>query len=61
MLNTTTHTNAQRYALSSRAAEVEERLPISEDAKNGLNSLAMGLIGSMIVAGALLLARLFVA
>lgn len=58
MLNSTTHSNAQRYALSTHAVEVEERLPITEDAKNGLSSLAIGLIGALAVAIVLLVAHL---
>jgi hypothetical protein len=50
MLNTPTRSNAQQYLLANRAAEIEEKLPITDEARNGLSSLRLGLIGSLFVA-----------
>lgn len=50
MLNTPTRSNAQQYLLVNRGAEIEERLPITDEARNGLSSLRLGLIGSLFVA-----------
>jgi hypothetical protein len=50
MLNTPTRSNAQQYLLVNHAAEIEEKLPITDDARNGLASLRLGLIGALIVA-----------
>lgn len=60
MLNTTTHStpSSQRYTLANRAAEVEQRLPITEEARCGLSNLAVGLIGALVVAAMLLVAHL---
>lgn len=60
MLNTTTHStpSSQRHTLANRAAEFEQRLPITEEARCGLSNLAVGLIGALVVAAALLVAHL---
>jgi hypothetical protein len=50
MLNTPTRSNAQQYLLANRATEIEEKLPITDEARNGLASLRLGLIGSLFVA-----------
>lgn len=61
MLNSTTGSDAQRYALTSYRADAEERLPITEECRTGLSNLAVGLVGAMLVAAVLLVAYLLFA
>jgi hypothetical protein len=60
MLNTPTHSNVQRHRLDQRAIEVEEKLPISDDARFGLSSLRIGFIGALVVAVILIAIQLIV-
>lgn len=50
MINTPTRSTIQRFVLANRAVDVEERLPISDGAQNGLSSLWIGLVGSFVIA-----------
>jgi|GEM_PF-4756736 len=59
MLNTPTHSNIQRYTLAKGAIEVEERLPVSEDARNGLSSLWIGVLGTLTVAAIIFISNGF--
>lgn len=63
MLNTPTHSNIQRYRLDQRAAdrEIEEQLPISDEARFGLASLRIGLIGALLVAVIIIAAKIVMA
>jgi hypothetical protein len=63
MLNTPTHSNIQRYRLDQHAAELEleEKLPISDDARFGLASLRIGLIGALAVAVIIIAAKIITA
>ena len=58
MLNSPTRSNIQRYLLTNRAADIEERLPISDDARNGLSSLWIGLVGAFFIAAVIIIVRL---
>ncbi len=61
MLNSTTHSDAQRYALKGHQVDAEEWLPITEECRSGLSSLAIGLIGALLAAGVLFVASILLA
>jgi hypothetical protein len=61
MLNSTTHSEAQRHALGTRVASSEERLPVTDECRSGLSNLAIGLVGALVIAAALLLAHFLLA
>lgn len=55
MINTPTRSTIQRFVLANRAVEVEERLPITDEASNGLSSLWIGFVGAFIIAAVILI------
>jgi hypothetical protein len=57
MLNSPAQSDIQRFTMVNNAV-VEENLPISDDARNGLSSIAMGLAVAVLVALAILVLRL---
>lgn len=59
MLNTPTRSNIQRYTLTNRAADMPERLPVSDDARNGLSSLWIGVLGTLTVAAIIFISNGF--
>ncbi|BCX05253.1 MAG: hypothetical protein KatS3mg053_3191 [Candidatus Roseilinea sp.] len=61
MLNSTTGSDVERYALTSYRASTEERLPITEECRAGLSNLAIGLAGALLVAAVLFVAYLLLA
>ncbi len=58
MLNTPTRSNVKRFTLAQRQFQVEEKLPISEDARVGLSSLWVGLVGAFAIAAILIVIQM---
>jgi hypothetical protein len=58
MLNTPTRSNAKRFALAERRFEVEEKLPVSDEARVGLSSLWVGLVGAFAIAAVLIVLQM---
>lgn len=57
MLNSPAQTDIQRFTMEHTAI-AEEKLPISEDAHNSFSSILIGLVGAVLLAGAILVLRL---
>jgi hypothetical protein len=52
------HPSARRFAFASRRVEVEEKLPITDEARNNLSSFGIGLIGALVAAAVIAAAKL---
>jgi hypothetical protein len=57
MLNSPAQSDIQRFTMANSAI-AEEKLPISDDAQNGLSSIMVGLAGALLIALAILVLRL---
>jgi hypothetical protein len=57
MLNSPAQSDIQRFTMANSAI-AEEKLPISDDAQNGLSSLVIGFAVAVLVGGAILVLRL---
>jgi hypothetical protein len=57
MLNSPAQSDIQRFTMDNNAV-VEAHLPISDDARNGLSSIAIGLAVALLVTIAILVLRM---